>query len=74
MSENEKKTKRPRLDLPFKKRRFDPVIWVYDHSTAILATVLSYVLFGIAFARASSAFASPIPIETIPLRPAPKLS
>jgi hypothetical protein len=52
MSENQKSTKPPRLDLPFKKRRFDPVIWVYEHRTAILATVLAYVLFGIAFVTA----------------------
>ena len=52
MSENQKSTKRPKLNLPFKKKRFDPVIWVYEHRTAILATVLSYVLFGIAFVTA----------------------
>jgi hypothetical protein len=52
MSENQKSTKPPRLDLPFKKKRFDPVIWVYEHRTAILATVLAYVLFGIAFVTA----------------------
>lgn len=52
MSENKKQTKRPRLDLPFRKKRFNLAIWAYDHSTAILATVVAYVLFGIAFVTA----------------------
>ena len=52
MSDTPKKTKRPRLDLPFKKQRFDPIIWAYDHRVALLTTVVAYVLFGIAFVTA----------------------
>lgn len=52
MSDNEKRNRRPRLDLPFRKKRFDPVIWVYDHRVAIVSTVVAYVLFGIAFVTA----------------------
>ncbi|MBR4850815.1 MAG: energy transducer TonB [Tidjanibacter sp.] len=52
MSDTPKSTKRPRLDLPFKKKRFDPIIWAYDHRVALFATVAAYVLFGIAFVTA----------------------
>lgn len=52
MSESEKSRKRPRLDLPFGRKKFDPIIWAYDHRTALLATVAAYVLFGVAFVTA----------------------
>lgn len=52
MSDNKTTPKRPKLDLPFKRRKFNLAIWAYDHSTAILATVVAYVLFGVAFVTA----------------------
>ena len=42
----------PRLNLPFKRKRFDAGEWAYDHRVAILATVAAYVIFGVTFVSA----------------------
>lgn len=44
--------KNTRLDLPFTSKRKDIGTWAYDHRTAILATVVAYVIFGVAFVAA----------------------
>lgn len=46
------KENRPRLNLPFSRRRVDVGVWAYDHRTSILVTVVAYVLFGVAFVAA----------------------
>jgi hypothetical protein len=46
------KAPRPKLNLPFKRRRFDAGEWAYDHRVAILVTVVAYVIFGVAFVTA----------------------
>ena len=43
---------RPRLNLPFARKRVDVGVWAYDHRVAILVTVVAYVLFGVAFVAA----------------------
>lgn len=44
--------KRPKLNLPFTRRRVDVGVWAYDHRVAILIVVAAYVLFGVAFVAA----------------------
>ncbi|MBQ8334848.1 MAG: hypothetical protein IJY45_01505, partial [Tidjanibacter sp.] len=44
--------RKPRLDLPFRRRKFDAAEWAYDHRVAILATVVAYVIFGVTFVTA----------------------
>lgn len=44
--------RRPRLDLPFRRRKFDAAEWAYDHRVAVLATVVAYVIFGVTFVTA----------------------
>lgn len=44
--------KRPKLNLPFARRRVDVGVWAYDHRVAILIVVAAYVLFGVAFVAA----------------------
>ncbi|MBQ5931149.1 MAG: energy transducer TonB [Tidjanibacter sp.] len=46
------KAPRPKLNLPFRRRRFDAGEWAYDHRVAILVTVVAYVIFGVAFVTA----------------------
>lgn len=46
------KTSRPKLNLPFSRKRVDAGAWAYDHRVAILVTVVAYVLFGVAFVAA----------------------
>lgn len=46
------KTSRPKLNLPFRRKQFDPGEWAYDHRIAILATVAAYVIFGVTFVSA----------------------
>lgn len=46
------KRSRPRLNLPFVRRRVDPGVWAYDHRVAIITTVVAYLLFGVAFVMA----------------------
>ena len=43
---------KPRLVLPFGRRKKDPAMWAYEHRTSILITVAAYVLFGVAFVAA----------------------
>ena len=45
-------TKRPKLNLPFARRRVDVGVWAYDHRISILIVVAAYVLFGVAFVAA----------------------
>jgi TonB family protein len=42
----------PRLNLPFIKRKKDPILWSYDHRAGLLVTIIAYLLFGIAFMSA----------------------
>ncbi|MBQ2248363.1 MAG: energy transducer TonB [Tidjanibacter sp.] len=44
--------KRPRLALPFVRRKVDPAMWAYEHRLSILVTVAAYVIFGVAFVAA----------------------
>ena len=44
--------KRPKLNLPFVRRRVDVGVWAYDHRISILIVVAAYVLFGVAFVAA----------------------
>ncbi|MBO7301019.1 MAG: energy transducer TonB [Tidjanibacter sp.] len=44
--------KRPKLNLPFTRKRVDLGVWAYDHRVAILILVFAYVLFGVAFVAA----------------------
>lgn len=44
--------KRPRLNLPFVKRKVDLGMWAYEHRGALMVTVIVYLLFGIAFVAA----------------------
>lgn len=46
------KASRPRLNLPFTRKRVDVGVWAYDHRVAILVTMVAYVLFGVAFVAA----------------------
>lgn len=46
------KPSRPRLNLPFVRKKVDVGVWAYDHRVAILVTVVAYVLFGVAFVAA----------------------
>ena len=45
-------SKRPKLNLPFARRRVDVGVWAYDHRVSILIVVAAYVLFGVAFVAA----------------------
>ena len=47
-----KAPKRPKLNLPFVRRRVDVGVWAYDHRISILIVVAAYVLFGVAFVAA----------------------
>lgn len=46
------KPSRPKLNLPFSRKRVDVGAWAYDHRVAILVTMVAYVLFGVAFVAA----------------------
>ncbi len=54
-SEPPKGRPRPRLALPFARRKVDFGVWAYDHRVAILVTVVAYVVFGVAFVAADIA-------------------
>lgn len=43
---------RPRLKLPFVRKKVDVGVWAYDHRVSILVTVVAYVIFGVAFVAA----------------------
>ena len=43
---------RPKLNLPFSRKKVDLGVWAYDHRVAILTVVIAYVLFGVAFVAA----------------------
>lgn len=47
-----KGTPRPKLNLPFSRKKVDLGVWAYDHRVAILIVVVAYVLFGVAFVAA----------------------
>lgn len=42
----------PRLNLPFTRRKVSFGVWVYEHRSSILVTVIIYLLFAIAFVAA----------------------
>lgn len=44
--------KRPRLVLPFARKKVNFGMWAYEHRSSILVTVIIYLLFGIAFVAA----------------------
>lgn len=48
----QKRAPRPKLNLPYGRKRFDAGEWAYDHRIAILATVIAYVIFGVTFVTA----------------------
>ncbi len=43
---------RPKLNLPFTRRKVDVGVWAYNHRVSILFVVFAYVLFGVAFVAA----------------------
>ena len=43
---------KPRLRLPFVKRKVDVWEWIYDHRVGLCVTVIAYLLMGIAFVSA----------------------
>ncbi|MEG2365265.1 MAG: energy transducer TonB [Alistipes sp.] len=46
---NSKPVRRPRVRLPFEKRRSDVGEWVYDHRTGLCVTLIAYLVLAIAF-------------------------
>lgn len=61
--EPEKRVKRPRLRLPFEKRKQDAGSWTYDHRIGLCVTLIAYLVLMIAFvsSKIDSSAASPIP-------------
>jgi len=57
------KPRPPRLNLPFVKRKSDPILWSYDHRAGLLITIMIYLLFGIAFMSAK-VFMQPVEQRT----------
>lgn len=51
-SQQPQKERRPRLNLPFTRKKVDVGVWAYDHRVSILVTVVAYVVFGVAFVAA----------------------
>lgn len=49
MPEPEKRVKRPRLHLPFEKRKQDAGSWTYDHRIGLCVTLIAYLVLMIAF-------------------------
>ena len=47
--EPEKRVKRPRLRLPFEKRKQDAGSWTYDHRIGLCVTLIAYLVLMIAF-------------------------
>lgn len=47
--EPEKRAKRPRLRLPFEKRKQDAGSWTYDHRIGLCVTLIAYLVLMIAF-------------------------
>ena len=47
--EPEKRVKRPRLRLPFEKRKQDAGSWTYDHRIGLGVTLIAYLVLMIAF-------------------------
>ena len=42
--EPEKRVKRPRLRLPFEKRKQDAGSWTYDHRIGLCVTLIAYLV------------------------------